>query len=781
MLLTEKTTTLRAWRNTMSKPIARVAYFAALTALMLPAESQQLEEVFVTAQKRTESLEDVPISITAISGQDIFESGIGNVDSLQDRIPNFRMSTAAVSTEIYIRGVGSGANDGFEQSVGIFVDGVFGGRGRQFRAPFLDLERFEVLRGPQGVLLGKNTIAGAVNITTARPTDEFTGFVSASSTSRLDESRGTLVLSGALGEKTRGRLALTSMQSDGYLVNSVDGGEEQQVDEFIVRGTIERDFGDSVTARLKYETSSFDTDGSRFVINEVGPFAEVFESFDPDFQSGGYQSSKGGLGGEDEFDNTESTNSVLNIDWDLGNLTLTSVTGYSNFKFKRLLDSDFSAIPLIVTETLPERFEQLSQEFRLTSAPGNRFDYILGAYWQTNDYDTLRETSIDGDTLSALLLGPLNNPLGAAATRTTGKTFQKFDQSADSLAAFGQVTWNISDRLRTTAGLRYSKEEKEAVQFIRLNTLDGQVNTDPVSITLIELFFGFTNHFFEGERSESDVSPSVNVQFDMTDNLMVYGTWAKGFKAGGYNAQERGDDIALFEFEEEQATTFELGAKGRFLNGAARLNLNLYQSVYDDRQVSAFNGVTFVVGNAAESESTGFELDGALALTDDIEIGGSYAQLKSEFSSFLSGPCFAGDVRPECTDLSSAGSRDLSGETTSYAPDYSGNLYIRGRTDLENDYELTFGADWSYSDGFFYNVDLDPSDFQEPFALVDARVGFGPTDGAWELSLVGQNLTEEFTNGGYGSDIPLLTGSHFSSTIPPRRVTLNWTWRFGAR
>ena len=147
-------------------PLAVVAF-----ALCMPCGiAQQLEVVYVTAQKREETLEDVPISITAISGADIEAANIGNIDELQTRIPNFRMSTAAVSTEIYIRGVGSGANDGFEQSVGMFVDGIYGGRGRQFRAPFLDLERLEVLRGPQGVLLGKNTIAGAVNVTTKRPT-----------------------------------------------------------------------------------------------------------------------------------------------------------------------------------------------------------------------------------------------------------------------------------------------------------------------------------------------------------------------------------------------------------------------------------------------------------------------------------------------------------------------------------------------------------------------------------------------------------------------------------
>ncbi|MEM7083662.1 MAG: TonB-dependent receptor [Pseudomonadota bacterium] len=762
---------------------AGVSCVAVVCAVSLGAgdvQAQTLEEVFVTAQKRTESLEDVPISITAIAGDEIARNGIGNVDALQARIPNFNMSTAAVSTEIYIRGVGSGANDGFEQSVGMFVDGVFGGRGRQFRAPFLDLERLEVLRGPQGVLLGKNTIAGAVNIATAKPTSEFTGSLSASYDDRLEEGTATLVLSGPFSDSTRGRMAVTGLKSEGYLFNTVDQQPEMQREEFTARGIIEHDFSDAVTARLKYESGSFDTDGSRFVINDVGPFEDVFVSFDENFTQDRYRSSKGGLGGEDEFDETTTTNAALTVDWEWENHTFTSVTGYSNFEFRRLLDSDFSAIPLIITETIPEIFEQVSQEFRLSSDPGNRIDYILGLYWQTNRLDTLRETSIDGDTLAALLLGPLNNPLGAAATRTTGKTFQKFEQKADSFAAFAQLTWNITDRFRTTAGVRYSEEDKSALQFVRLETLDGQLNTDPLSIQLTELFFGFTNHRFEGERSESDVSPSVNVQFDFNDDIMLYGTWARGFKAGGFNAQERGDDIALFEFEEEQATTIEAGLKGRFLNGAARLNVNFFRSVYDDLQVSSFNGVTFIVGNAAESESTGVEIDGAWALSEHVEIGAAVATLDATYTSFPNGPCFAGDERPECTDISSLGARDLSGERVGYDPEFSGNVYLRGRVELNNDYLVTYGADWTFTDGFFYNADLDPADFQEPFGLFDVRLGYGPANGRWEIAIVGQNLTEELTNGSYGSDIPLLTGAHFSASIPPRRVALQWNWRFGS-
>ncbi|MFK8030265.1 MAG: TonB-dependent receptor [Gammaproteobacteria bacterium] len=742
--------------------------------------AQVLEEVFVTAQKRTESLQDVPISITAVSGEEIVRSGLGNMDALQGRIPNFQISEAAVSTEIYIRGVGSSANDGFEQSVGIFVDGVFGGRGRQFRAPFLDLERIEVLRGPQGVLLGKNTIAGAVNITTARPTSEFTGYINTRYNDALEEGAVAVVMSGPLSEDTRARIAISGLKGDGYLINTVDKTAEQQREEFVARGTLEHDFSDTLTARLKYEAGSFDTDGSRFVINEVGVFEDVFLSFDEDFSQTNYRSSKGGLGGEAEFDKTKTVNSVLNIDWEWDNHTLTSVTGYSNFKFRRRLDSDFSAIPLLITETLPEQFEQISQEFRLASDPGGRFDYIAGLYWQTNRYDTLRQTRIDGDTLAELLLGPLGNALGGAARTTTGRTFQKFDQEADSFAVFGELTWHVSDRLRAKAGLRYSDEEKSATQLVRLETLDGEVNTDPVSIQLTGLFFGFENHRFQGDRAESDVSPSLNLQFDLTDDMMIYGTWARGFKAGGFNAQERSDDIALFEFEEEQATTFELGFKGRFFGGAARINATAFQSTYDDLQVSSFNGVTFVVGNAAQSESTGFEIDGAWALSDSVEIGGALATLDSTYTSFPNGPCFAGDDSPECNDVSSAGARDLSGESTPFNADYSGNLYVRGSIELENEYAMTFDANWTFTDGYFYSADLDLADFEEAHGLVSIRVGVGPADGRWEFALLGQNLTEELTNGGYGSDIPLLTGAHFSSSIAPRRFSLQYTHRFGA-
>tara|TARA_R100000005_G_scaffold94720_1_gene73619 strand:- start:9600 stop:10319 length:720 start_codon:yes stop_codon:yes gene_type:complete len=202
------------------------------------ASAQMLEEVVVTAQKRSQSLQDVPISINAVSGEKLKEAGITRIADLQVYVPNLTMSEAAIGSNIYIRGVGSQVNQGFEQSVGTYVDGIYFGRPRQLRAPFFDLERVEVLRGPQSILFGKNSIAGALNLVSAKPTDEFEGSVSALLEPDHGELETSLVLSGPLSDTLSGRLALRYREMDGFIDNVAKGIDEMETEETVVRGAL---------------------------------------------------------------------------------------------------------------------------------------------------------------------------------------------------------------------------------------------------------------------------------------------------------------------------------------------------------------------------------------------------------------------------------------------------------------------------------------------------------------------------------------------------------------
>ncbi len=218
------------------------------------AETRILEEIIVTAQYREQGLQDVPISITALTADVITKSGIQKAEDIQFLVPNFSMTETGISTNTFIRGIGSGINQGFEQSVGTYIDGVHLGRGQQFRSPFLDIERIEVLRGPQSILFGKNSVAGALNITTAKPTQEFEGRVMVSREFENDETIVELTLSGPLSDRVRGRLAARARNADGYMFNATLANNEPDREDWTVRGTLEFDVSDNLMATVKVES-----------------------------------------------------------------------------------------------------------------------------------------------------------------------------------------------------------------------------------------------------------------------------------------------------------------------------------------------------------------------------------------------------------------------------------------------------------------------------------------------------------------------------------------------
>jgi outer membrane receptor protein involved in Fe transport len=229
------------------------------------AQALVLEEIIVTSQLRAESLQDVSVSVSAVTGDKLMEAGISKIEDLQSFVPNLTMSETGIGTNIYIRGIGSGINQGFEQSVGMYVDGVYYGRAQLSRAPFLDLERVEVMRGPQNILYGKNSIAGAMSVVTNKPSDEFEGLVSATIEPEYGEQVFDIVLSGGLSDTISARLAHRSRDLDGYIEN-IDGGDEPERDEDTTRLTLVWDINDNLDATLKYEHGTFDVLGRQIEI-----------------------------------------------------------------------------------------------------------------------------------------------------------------------------------------------------------------------------------------------------------------------------------------------------------------------------------------------------------------------------------------------------------------------------------------------------------------------------------------------------------------------------------
>ena len=783
-----------------------------------------LEEVIVTAQKRTESLQDVPISVSALSGDKMVEANITNLESLTNYIPNFSMNQSGISNNVTIRGVSSGINPGFEQSTGMYVDGIYYGRGQLARAPMFDLERVEVLRGPQPILFGKNSIAGAVSMVTAKPTQEFEGSLTALYETEEERQDYRLVLSGPLTDTLSGRLAVLYRDVEGAYRNTFTGEDEKQEEELVMRGSLMWEPSDRLAILAKYEHSEFDDNGrnvelAQSIVREdlagtgegtdyitaLNNFVAVGNNalgLQPPIAFSGIDGNLDRVrGGNGDFHDNQSDVFVLNVDYDLGDHTLTSVTGYLQYDFEQDCDCDFTSAS-IFNALQDEDFEQFSQELRLTSPGGETFDYILGLYYQTNELDFADSINVPENSLLRLL-----NP-GFSDIRT-----RRFaEQESDMWAVFAQVTWSISDSVRLILGGRYSEEDKEATKQQQHFGSDNQPfpATDPSGVTpnvlwaLNPLFGAFSIEPYDtisGSRQEEEFNPQVTLQVDVLDDAMLYASYVEGFKAGGFdvrsnghpdpavvNAQNLGrglDIVGVFEFEDESAESLEIGAKIG-IGAVAELNIAAYYTEYTNLQTSQFDGVLgFNVTNAGEAEIKGVEMDGRWLLAEGLTLSGSLAYLDFEYTDFRNNQCYFGQQVLDPASVQPDGvTCDATGKRKEYTPEWTGALILDYVRPLGNSLELRTALDLVYSDSYLFNPTLDPRSEQDSFTKVNLRVALGAQNGTWELAFIGQNLTDEdvVTYGGEGPLAGALTGGtgmgYYQFLDRPATYALQGTYRF---
>ena len=853
----------------------RSSLYRVITAVCLPISltaQAQLEEVIVTAQKRAESLQDVPISITTVSGEKIQDNTIMNFSALADFIPSLHIAEASVNTNIYMRGIGSGNNRGFEQSVGMYLDGVYLGRGRQYRSALLDVERVEVLRGPQGTLFGKNTVAGAINITSASPVvgEGASGEINVS----VEENGGSIAegfIQGG-GETFAARLALRSRETDGYVYNAYLEEDEGAIDEFGGRLTLVWEPSDSFSANLKYTYMERDRDGAnsatwRFLspaeraqqVPNRTAFANtaysIMDVFFPDFPSivgqdfttykdNNYGRSKDdgiGIGYRPDSSEDEVENFSLTMTWELGNGTLTSVTGFAAYEYFDDVDVDWLPLQFIDRSDVHD-FDQFSQEIRWTADLGDRFTYTVGGYIDQNELDmqgrVVIDTNFDGlfPAFLALVNGlppaaaaqmPQNlltaltapNPLSAVPgygvyTANQVSRNHAFNQETDSWALFAQGTYDLTDALRLTLGVRYTEEEKDAISDQKLGDslcgLTGNLEGGTMGqcgvynnwlAVLQATEFNTYNKYWTGSRETDDFSPSVNLQWDVSDSTMLYVTYSEGFKSGGFSAADDGEPgnfpvgappipplldnqfqansfvsavpNADFEFDDESVESIEIGGKHEFAGGSMRLNWAAFYSEYDDLQTTIFNGVGFSVKNAASSEVQGVEVDFMMAVTDTIRIGINAAYLDASYGDFRDGPCTAIQLdasRPAPAAPVQCGTpaaladpnpgpnnvNDLSGIRTLYSSEWSGNAFIDFRMPVGN-LEWFGGVDVNYRDEFDSAGDADPYDVIDAYTKVNARIGVSADN--WEIMAYGRNIFDEVAYQ-QSFDTPVLAGSH---------------------
>jgi len=779
----------------------------AAQAAPVEAAPSALEEIVVSATKREESMQRVPVSVNAVSGDQLKQSGVVRLQDAQ--LPGLTVQEGGLGNSLFIRGIGSGINPGFEQSAGTYVDGIYRGRGQQSRAPLLDVARVELLRGPQTTLFGKNSVAGAINVTSAKPTDTFESYITGMYDFELEETQFEGAVSGPLSDRVRGRVSGRVLSADGFVENLTSGSGEPSRDDYGVRGQLAFDVTENLTATVKAELSEFNKEGRNLeVYNErpaaAGPFTGLTYSqilaamgADPSVLNNTLDYKRSG--GTETSDNT-SEEYALTLDWRLGDNTLTSITGFSTYSFDELCDCDFTAANIFNVGS-SEDFDQFSQEIRFASPQGNTLDYIVGAYFE----DTTLEYRDSILVNSTSLLVPLINagsPGAGSMIANTG-TPRLFEQDEQGYSAFARLTWNATDALHLNFGARLAYEEKDASRDLAITTIDGAPLTGPQALFAPVVYaqvFNVRAHSLSDSRDGWKTMPSFSAQYDLSEDVMGYVSYVQGFKSGGFDGRSNNptappatvcsvpgtpagcipaSGVGSFEFEDEDSQSYEAGLKSRFAEGRAELNLAYYFTDFKDLQVSTFDGVLgYNVSNAGAAEIQGVEVDGRWKIVDSLMLRGSVAWTDFEYKEFF-GQCYVGQAA-DAPD----GSRncDYAGKTNMFIPDLAGTVALDWFANLGSSLQLATTLEAVYSGDYFPQATLDPVTEQEAFAKLNARIALSPLDGNWEIALLGRNLTDK-TVTGYAADIPLAARtfgapSYGSFVAPPRSVALQATMRF---
>jgi outer membrane receptor protein involved in Fe transport len=484
-----------------------------------------------------------------------------------------------------------------------------------------------------------------------------------------------------------------------------------------------------------------------------------------------------------DYSNNRTKNLTLNVDYALGESTLTFITGLMHYEFAELCDCDFTGAP-VFSVPFEEEYDQYSQEARWVSAAGGTFEHIGGAYYQKSKLDFYDEIRIDSLILPNVVGNALSSPAaGASISNTT--TPRNFTSDAELWSVFWQTTWNASDRLRATLGLRYSYEEKEGTRDLTVADLDGNERPLGTVDAVLAGVFKVERHDLEDTQKGGNLAPSLNVQYDVNNDVMAYATVSIGHKSGGFdarsNASPGGSIDGSFEYDEEKATSFEIGAKTSFMDGRGELNIAAFFTKYDDLQVSIFDGTLgFNVGNAGAAETKGIELDGRFALTDNLMMGAALAFLDFEFTDFEKGQCYQGQTPDQITPT--ARYCDYKGKTNQYVADYSGNVTFTYTREFGDALELRAGTDFVFTDDYNSSQNLDPSQEQDGYVKVNARLAIADVKSGWELALIGKNLTDEDVIS-YSNDVPLANSSfgsigHYAFVERPRSVAVQASYRW---
>ena len=733
----------------------------------------ELEMIVVTAQKREQNLQDVPISVQAVGGDILDDMNITSFENME--IPGVHIG----QDSIVVRGIGAGGNRGFELSAPMFHDGVFLSRGRQQRLAFLDVERIEFLKGPQTTYLGKNAIAGAINTISRRPTDNFEAIFEISNEFEHDEVTAFVALSGPLSDTFRARAAFKYRDIDGWIDNTANGRVGPAEEDKLFRLSAEWDVSETLQAFFKFERAEIDQfegatqktrcapndfidptldnctlDNSRAVVLEESafPFGRDLGVIPAYVNSG-----------DSNVELIENTAAQLILTWDIGGYELVSSTSYYEFDSEAFRKFDVSTFPVAIGH-VPELVEQTSQEIKLMSPRDGSVDWIVGVYYDKNDREIDAEAIINLPPFSQRgMLGP-QIAVGSFDTR-----------ESKSLAVYGEVGFDFGESWRVILGGRYSDVKHDG---FATNTTNFITPVGPAPLP------GFVT---DSDTHDKEFQPAISLEWRPSDGTLLYASWKEGFKSGGPNARLSATDTVAYG--PEFVTAYEVGAKMTLLDGAATLNIALFQSDFTDLQVQSLdttNGLNFVTQNAASATSLGLEIDGAWAVSEEWTLFANISILDAEYDDFPSFACYAFPAQTAAEGcisdpVTNVGSQDLSGKPLVQAPDLSGSIAVEWRHPLtigSLQLELSSRLDIFYTDDFQTAANQHPSGIQDGYSKIDLRVAIGSVDGVWSLAFIGRNLTDELTSHSIAVNGAAGSLSETSVLDRPRQIGLQFRYRW---
>ncbi|WP_166426027.1 TonB-dependent receptor [Paraglaciecola sp. 20A4] len=764
------------------------------------AVKPSLEVITVTAQKRLQTLGETPLSIQAFNGDVMDSLNIVEMQDLTSRLTNVNFSNSSGPSFITIRGLGTGSNTSAEQSVGMFVDGIYVSRGYQFNAPFLDIERVEVLKGPQGILAGKNSVAGAVVIHSRRPTDDTEGYFRASYDFENEGHALEGAISGALTDTVFARLTAMNNFEGGWIdtnsriasdgVTMLEGDNNQNTNKVqALRLGLVWEATDDLSFFGKLETSKRRTEGTHFGVVGVQDGVDgqtalaTFSFLDPNFGyiSDGVASNAYGIrydedsntfdiSNEEQYIAIEAQSATLQFDWELGDIgTLTGISGYSTFESEEFISQAMSPIEWLTFEgdkgAGGDQLDQYTQEIRLVSPGDETIDYVVGLFYmdRTIEQNGYRQN---------FRLSSLGYP--AFADFSSERTYK---EQTTSLSGFAQITWNITDTLRANVGARYTDETKERLKHSIQPTFI--VNIPPANQAMLDVFgiVPFTTEDIDQNKvDEKSVDPSVSLQWDIDSNNMLYASLTSATKAGGFNSTSNKLDGSIFD--SETSDSFEVGLKSFLMDGRVNINVAVFHSKFDDLQVSALdpntNTLTFL--NAAKATSEGIETDLRFAATDYLEIGGAIAYLNAVYDDYPGASCSAGEsIEADCDPITFT--RNAAGDSLRFSPEVTGNLYADYRWSLDNGMQMALRGDITYSGEYFFTSQNDPYGVQDSFAKANLMLEIKSEDDSWLVSIVGKNLTDKISSN-FGGATPLVTGAYWANSSKPRQIFINAQYNF---